>query len=332
MWYHESVTLSVGATRTRSPSSAASWAARVASPGRSRSRCRGACAGRAARSCRSGAARRRRRPRSEPRPPATSSARSGAPPRSPSLTPLTRVSKKCCKPKGFDGRQAARRGSPGFRRALPRGARPARAGRRDDRPAELAARFDEPLPRARLPLDAILGDLEARSSGRPRRRHRRALLRVRHRRLAAGRGDRGGLDGRGRPEPRHVAARPGRVELEQVTIRWLADLLDFPGRSRATSARAPRWRTPIGLAVARHCVRPQARRRRRSSRACARCPSSASTPPRSCTSPTTRHCARSDSVRAACGRSRSTSAMRCASTCSPRRSSATAPTGSSRRS
>ena len=31
MWYHESVTLSVGATRTRRPSSAASWAVRVAS-------------------------------------------------------------------------------------------------------------------------------------------------------------------------------------------------------------------------------------------------------------------------------------------------------------
>ena len=106
---------------------------------------------------------------------------------------------------------------------------PAQAGVTIDR-AELAARFDEPLPEHGMPVDAILGRPRGALCGRPRGRHRRALLRVRHGRLAAGRGDRRGLDGSGRPEPRHVAARAGRRRARAGDDPLARRSARFPGR------------------------------------------------------------------------------------------------------
>src|SRR3954470_11448185 len=107
---------------------------------------------------------------------------------------------------------------------------PAQAGVTIGR-AELAARFDEPLPESGVPLETILGDLEARSAGG----------------LAGGTGGRyfgyvtggslpgaagveGGAGG-GDPSPGMWPLGAAAVELEQVTIRWLADLLGVPAAS-----------------------------------------------------------------------------------------------------
>jgi len=127
---------------------------------------------------------------------------------------------------------------------------PAQAGVTIGR-AELAARFDEPLPEHGVPLETILGDLEARSAGG----------------LAGGTGGRyfGYVTGGSLPAAAIVEAwtaavdqNPGMwplgaaaVELEQVTIRWLADLLGVPAASGYFGSGATMANT-VGLAVARH--------------------------------------------------------------------------------
>ena len=47
---------------------------------------------------------------------------------------------------------------------------------------------------------------------------------------------------------------PAAVELELVTIGWLADLLEFPAESGYFGSGATMANT-VALAVARHCVR-----------------------------------------------------------------------------
>ena len=127
---------------------------------------------------------------------------------------------------------------------------PAQAGVTIDR-AELAARFDEPLPEHGVPLGTILGDLEARSAGG----------------LAGGTGGRyfGYVTGGSLPAAAIVEAwtaavdqnvgmwplGPAGVELEQVTIGWLADLLGFPAGSGYFGSGATMANT-VGLGVARH--------------------------------------------------------------------------------
>jgi glutamate/tyrosine decarboxylase-like PLP-dependent enzyme len=127
---------------------------------------------------------------------------------------------------------------------------PAQAGVTIDG-AELAARFDEPLPQHGEPLEAILGDLEARSAGG----------------LAGGTGGRyfGYVTGGSLPAAAIVEAwtaavdqnpgmwplGPAAVELEQVTLRWLAELLGFPAASGYFGSGATMANT-VGLAVARH--------------------------------------------------------------------------------
>jgi glutamate/tyrosine decarboxylase-like PLP-dependent enzyme len=117
---------------------------------------------------------------------------------------------------------------------------PARAAAELDSTA-LRARFDEPLPEDGLPVEAILGQLDERSSGG----------------LAGSTGGRyfGYVTGASLPAAAIVEAwtaavdqnvgmwplGPAAVELEQVTLGWLADLLGYPGAGtsggRATGAR-----------------------------------------------------------------------------------------------
>ena len=127
---------------------------------------------------------------------------------------------------------------------------PAHAGVSVD-PAELAARFDEPLPERGQPLETILGELEEKSADG----------------LAGGTGGRyfGYVTGATLPAAAIVEAwtaavdqnvgmwplGPAAVELEQVTIRWLADLLDFPAESGYFGSGATMANT-VALAVARH--------------------------------------------------------------------------------
>src|SRR3954451_12409251 len=127
---------------------------------------------------------------------------------------------------------------------------PAQAGVTIGR-AELAARFDEPLPESGVPLETILGDLEARSAGG----------------LAGGTGGRyfGYVTGGSLPAAAIVEAwtaavdqnpgmwplGPAAVELELVTIRWLADLLAFPAASGYFGSGATMANT-VALGVARH--------------------------------------------------------------------------------
>jgi len=127
---------------------------------------------------------------------------------------------------------------------------PAQAGVTLDR-ATLAGRFDEPLPERGLPLEAVLGELEARSRGG----------------LAGATGGRyfGYVTGGALPAAAIVEAwtaavdqnvgmwplGPAAVELEQVTLRWLAELLDFPAASGYFGTGATMANT-IALAVARH--------------------------------------------------------------------------------
>ncbi|MEN3340874.1 MAG: aromatic-L-amino-acid/L-tryptophan decarboxylase [Actinomycetota bacterium] len=115
----------------------------------------------------------------------------------------------------------------------------------------LAARFDEPLPERGLPLESILGELEERARGG----------------LAGGTGGRyfGYVTGGALPAAAIVEAwtaavdqnvgmwplGPAAVELEQVTIRWLAELLGFPAGSGYFGSGATMANT-IALAVARH--------------------------------------------------------------------------------
>lgn len=127
---------------------------------------------------------------------------------------------------------------------------PAQAGVTMDR-AQLAARFDEPLPEHGVALETILGELERRSADG----------------LAGGTGGRyfGYVTGGSLPAAAIVEAwtaavdqnpgmwplGPAAVELELVTIRWLAELLDFPAASGYFGSGATMANT-VGLAVARH--------------------------------------------------------------------------------
>jgi glutamate/tyrosine decarboxylase-like PLP-dependent enzyme len=117
--------------------------------------------------------------------------------------------------------------------------------------AALAAHFDEPLPEHGTRLDAILGELEDKSAGG----------------LAGGTGGRyfGYVTGGALPAAAIVEAwtaavdqnvgmwplGPAAVELELVTLRWLADLLGYPGESGYFGSGATMANT-VGLAVARH--------------------------------------------------------------------------------
>ena len=117
--------------------------------------------------------------------------------------------------------------------------------------AELAARFDEPLPEHGVALETILGELERRSAGG----------------LAGGTGGRyfGYVTGGSLPAAAIVEAwtaavdqnpgmwplGPAAVELEQVTIGWLAELLGFPAASGYFGSGATMANT-VALAVARH--------------------------------------------------------------------------------
>ena len=127
---------------------------------------------------------------------------------------------------------------------------PAQAGVTIGR-AELAARFDEPLPAHGEPLETILSELERRSAGG----------------LAGGTGGRyfGYVTGGSLPAAAIVQAwtaavdqnpgmwplGPAAVELEQVTIRWLGELLGFPAASGYFGSGATMANT-VGLGVARH--------------------------------------------------------------------------------
>src|SRR6059058_5303045 len=127
---------------------------------------------------------------------------------------------------------------------------PEQAGVTLDR-ATLATRFDEPLPERGLPLESILGELEERSRGG----------------LAGSTGGRyfGYVTGASLPAAAIAEAwtaavdqnvgmwplGPAAVELEQVTLGWLADLLGFPGASGYFGSGATMANT-VSLAVARH--------------------------------------------------------------------------------
>jgi aromatic-L-amino-acid/L-tryptophan decarboxylase len=117
--------------------------------------------------------------------------------------------------------------------------------------ATLRARFDEPLPDRGLPVEEILAQLDERSAGG----------------LAGSTGGRyfGYVTGAALPAAAIAEAwtaavdqntgmwplGPAAVELEQVTLRWLAELLDFPGASGYFGSGATMANT-ICLAVARH--------------------------------------------------------------------------------
>jgi glutamate/tyrosine decarboxylase-like PLP-dependent enzyme len=117
--------------------------------------------------------------------------------------------------------------------------------------ATLRARFDEPLPEHGLPVEEILGQLAERSEGG----------------LAGTTGGRyfGYVTGAALPAAAIAEAwtaavdqnvgmwplGPAAVELEQVTIRWLAELLEFPAESGYFGSGATMANT-IALAVARH--------------------------------------------------------------------------------
>ena len=127
---------------------------------------------------------------------------------------------------------------------------PAHAGITLDR-AAVAAPFDEPLPEQGVPLETILAELERRSTGG----------------LAGGTGGRyfGYVTGGALPAAAIVEAwtaavdqnpgmwplGPAAVELELVTIRWLADLLSYPAASGYFGSGATMANT-VALGVARH--------------------------------------------------------------------------------
>jgi aromatic-L-amino-acid/L-tryptophan decarboxylase len=117
--------------------------------------------------------------------------------------------------------------------------------------ATLRARFDEPLPENGLPVEEILAQLDERSAGG----------------LAGSTGGRyfGYVTGASLPAAAIAEAwtaavdqntgmwplGPAAVELEQVTLEWLADLLDFPGASGYFGSGATMANT-VCLGVARH--------------------------------------------------------------------------------
>src|SRR3954454_25085216 len=122
--------------------------------------------------------------------------------------------------------------------------------------ATLHARFAEPLPEHGLPVEAILAQLDERSRDG----------------LAGSTGGRyfGYVTGAALPAAAVVEAwtaavdqntgmwplGPAAVELEQVTLGWLADLLDFPGASGYFGSGATMANT-VCLAVARHAFGKQ---------------------------------------------------------------------------
>ena len=117
--------------------------------------------------------------------------------------------------------------------------------------ATLRARFDEPLPEHGMPVEEILAQLDERSAGG----------------LAGSTGGRyfGYVTGASLPAAAIAEAwtaavdqntgmwplGPAAVELELVTLRWLAELLEFPGASGYFGSGATMANT-ICLAVARH--------------------------------------------------------------------------------
>jgi glutamate/tyrosine decarboxylase-like PLP-dependent enzyme len=117
--------------------------------------------------------------------------------------------------------------------------------------ATLRARFDEPLPEHGIPVQSVLGELAERADAG----------------LAGGTGGRhfGYVTGAALPAAAIVEAwsaavdqnvgmwplGPAAVELEQVTLRWLAELLEFPAASGYFGSGATMANT-IALAVARH--------------------------------------------------------------------------------
>lgn len=127
---------------------------------------------------------------------------------------------------------------------------PARAAAELDS-STLRARFEEPLPDDGMPVEAILAQLDERSTGG----------------LAGSTGGRyfGYVTGAALPAAAIVEAwtaavdqnvgmwplGPAAVELEQVTLGWLADLLGYPSSSGYFGSGATMANT-VSLAVARH--------------------------------------------------------------------------------
>jgi glutamate/tyrosine decarboxylase-like PLP-dependent enzyme len=117
--------------------------------------------------------------------------------------------------------------------------------------AELRARFDEPLPESGMPAERVLAELAERCDGG----------------LAGSTGGRffGFVTGAALPaaaiaeawaaavdqNPGMWTLGPAGVEVEQVTIGWLADLLGYPGKSGYLTTGAT-MANLVGLAVARH--------------------------------------------------------------------------------
>src|SRR5918911_481468 len=134
-----------------------------------------------------------------------------------------------------------------FREALDEPARATAA----EGPGTLRARFDEPLPRDGMPAAAVLKELEAKTAGG----------------LAGGTGSRyfgyvtgGALPGAAIVEAWAAAVDqnvgmwplgPAAVELEQVTLGWLADLLGYPRGSGYFGSGATMANT-VALGAARH--------------------------------------------------------------------------------
>jgi glutamate/tyrosine decarboxylase-like PLP-dependent enzyme len=134
-----------------------------------------------------------------------------------------------------------------FRRALDP---PSRAAAELDA-AQLRARFDEPLPEAGMPAELVLGELAERCDGG----------------LAGSTGGRffGFVTGAALPaaaiaeawaaaadqNPGLWTLGPVGVEVEQVTLGWLADLLGYPRGSGYLTTGAT-MANLVGLAVARH--------------------------------------------------------------------------------
>jgi glutamate/tyrosine decarboxylase-like PLP-dependent enzyme len=134
-----------------------------------------------------------------------------------------------------------------FRRALEP---PSRAAAELDA-HELRARLEEPLPETGMPAELVLPELAERCDGG----------------LAGSTGGRyfGFVTGAALPaaaiaeawaaavdqNPGMWTLGPAGVEVEQVTLRWLADLLGYPGRSGYLTSGAT-MANLVGLAVARH--------------------------------------------------------------------------------
>jgi glutamate/tyrosine decarboxylase-like PLP-dependent enzyme len=159
-----------------------------------------------------------------------------------------RVIPLCCKDPGMDDLDAAVADlAIRFRSALEP---PSRAAAALD-PAGLRARFDEPLPDVGMPAESVLAELADRCDGG----------------LAGSTGGRffGFVTGAALPaaaiaeawaaavdqNPGMWTLGPAGVEVEQTVLRWLADLLGYPGTSGYLTSGAT-MANLVGLAVARH--------------------------------------------------------------------------------